>query len=76
MRDGNVFGCAAFIILLLTLRLCFPVQAGQVYAWANQAVDPENFCRALACTLGQELDSAGLKDGLIAVFRMSEEALE
>ena len=74
MRNGKLFGCAALFLLLTALRLCFPAQAGQALAWADRTLDPGGCCGAFALTLGRELEGAGLKDGLIAVYRLGEEA--
>ena len=75
MRNGKLYGCAALFLLLTALRLCFPEQAGQAQAWVDRAVDPGGCCSAFALSLGQALDSTGLKEGLIMVFRLGEEAL-
>ncbi len=74
MRNGKLYACALFILLLMALRLCFPVQAGQAQAWVKQASDPAGSCRVFIRALGQELDNTGLKDSLSAVFRLGEEA--
>ena len=74
MRNEKLYACALLVLLLTALRLCWPVQAGQAVSFAARALDPEGSCRSFARTLGQGLDGAGLRDGLIAVFRLGEEA--
>ncbi len=73
MRNGKLCGCAALYILLMGMRLVLPEQAEQARAWMQRAVDPGGGCRVFACSLGQELDSTGLKGCLSAVFRLGEE---
>ena len=74
MRDKKLFSCAALFLLLTALRLCFPEQAGLAQAWMDRTLDPHGSCRAAALMIGQELDRTGLRDGIIAVFRLGEEA--
>lgn len=76
MRDAKLklYGCAALFLLLTALRIWFPEQAGQAQAWMDHTLDPQGSFRAAALTLGRELDTAGLKDGMVAVFRLGEEA--
>ena len=74
MRNGKLYACALLVLLLTVLRLCWPAQAGQAVSLAARALDPEGSCRVFARTLGRELDGAGLRDGLTAVFRLGEEA--
>ena len=73
MRNGKLYACAALILLLAVLRFCYPQQAGQAQLWAAQTIDPSGSCRAFACTLGKTLDGCGLRNDLIAVFRLGEE---
>ena len=61
-------------LLLTALRLQFPDQVGQARVWAAQTVDPRGCCRVFAHSVGQELDGVGLRGGLLAVFRLGEEA--
>ena len=75
MRNGKLYACALFILLLMALRLCFPVQAGQAQAWVEMTLDPCGGCRSAALALGRDLDSVGLRGGMVAVFRLGEEAL-
>ena len=74
MRNGKLYGSAAFFLLLTALRLYFPEQAGQAQAWVDRTVDPGGRGQALVCALGRELDGAGLKGGLVTVIRLGEEA--
>ena len=75
MRNRELIACAGLFLLLTALRFCFPTQLEQVRTWAAQAIDPAGRCGALALSIGQGLDSLGLKDGLVVVFRLGEEAL-
>lgn len=75
MRDGKLLLCAAFFLLLTALRLVFPDWTGQAQTWVRQRLDPTGENRAFVQTLGRQLDGAGLRDGLVAVFRLGEEVL-
>ena len=75
MRDGKLFLCAAFFLLLTALRLFFPDWAGQAQSWVSRNLDPGGECRGFVQTLGKQLDGAGLRAGLVSVFRLGEEAL-
>ena len=74
MRNGKLYACTALFLLLTALRFFFPVQVGQAQAQVDRALDPTGICGSYALTLGCGLDKVGLRDGLIAVFRLGEEA--
>ena len=75
MRDGKLYLCAAFFLLLTALRLFLPDWSGRAQDWVARRVDPAGECRGFVLALGQHLDGVGLRDGLVAVFRLGEEAL-
>jgi hypothetical protein len=75
MRDGKLYLCAAFFLLLTALRFFLPDWTGQAQNWVRRSVDPAGECRGFVQALGQQLDGTGLRDGLVAVFRFGEEAL-
>lgn len=75
MRDGKLYLCAAFFLLLTALRFFLPDWTGQAQSWVRRSVDPAGECRGFVQALGRQLDGAGLRDGLVAVFRFGEEAL-
>ena len=75
MRNGKLYLCAVIFLLLTALRLLFPDWAGQAQAWVSRTVDPGGEGRSFVQALGQQLDEAGLRDGIVAVFQLGEEAL-
>lgn len=72
MRNGRMYLCALFFLLLTALRLLYPAEAEGVRAFLSAALDPKGSCRALAETLGRELGGGGLRQGLVAAFEMAE----
>lgn len=75
MRNARLYGCMALFLLLTALRVLFPEQSGQAQAWVEMTLDPCGGCRSAALALGRDLDSVGLRGGMVAVFRLGEEAL-
>lgn len=75
MRDRKIYLCAAFCLLLAALRFLFPAQTAFVQEWVQRTADPAGIIRTFSQELGHEMGDTGLREGLIAVFRLGEEAL-
>lgn len=74
MRDGKLFLCAAFWVLLTALRLFFPGETEAARAWVTDTVDPRRSCRAAALQLGRELEAFHPRQRLVEALARGEGA--
>jgi len=68
MRGLKLYLCAGLMIAITALRVCFPAESGRVRDWVVTTLDPRGGVKAAVMTLGQELDSSALREGLTAVM--------